>query len=239
MGHNDDTGPQGAHGRLNPLLSRLEQESSKRPSQTSQQLPPSQTPRKGQSQQREVLVKSRVSDEAQPSKPEASPSKPGTSKSTVESNDSRPGLCSPEWGRRLAKIASHRKLKFLVLSFFDGVGAIWLALGSVFDLFAFSFEIDENCLAVLHKRFPSMEHLGCVSNFTRSLFTDLLATVMPDAVLVPGGSPCQQFSHLSGGKEGLAGKDSSFFWSFAKAVQVGRAECRNAGDLPFFYLLSL
>ncbi len=128
------------------------------------------------------------------------------------------------------------QVRLLVISMFDGIGAIWLALQGIFDTIGFSFEIDPSCLLVLHHRFPKVTHMGDCNKVHESWFTDILAQFNPTHVLLGGGSPCQQLSSLSGSKLGLHGEDSKLFWVFEWACKVLQEACKLAG-IVFFFLL--
>jgi DNA (cytosine-5)-methyltransferase 3A len=88
-----------------------------------------------------------------------------------------------------------------VLSLFDGMSGGQLALdrlGFAVENY-FASEIDKHAIAVAKHNFPSMQHVGSV--------TELDTFPLPHIDLLMGGSPCQNFS-FSGNRKGMSTKDN-------------------------------
>ena len=106
----------------------------------------------------------------------------------------------------------------LVVSLFDGIGAVWQALKeTAFDVIPFSFEVDPFCTAVSKHNFPNLRQCGDATSITWQWLQSVVAKHCPDFCLLAGSCPCQQLSSLSGPALGLAGKSSQAFWTFAQA----------------------
>ena len=136
---------------------------------------------------------------------------------------------------RLTKVPI--KPRLLVISFFDGIGAVWLSIPhDVFQVLPCSFEVDADCLAVLQHRHPGLIRGGSVNSTSKAWFGDLIHRTQPHCCLLAGGSPCQHLSQLAGCREGLSGKDSQLFWQFASA-KTSLDELLRATNTPFFWLL--
>ena len=122
--------------------------------------------------------------------------------------------------------AKARKLRLFGISAFDGVGAMW----KIFDEFSTSFtwvqqlsiEVDHSCLRVLSHRFPSLIHLGDISQISCTTLADYLNSHSDtlDAVVIMGGSPCQQLSRAGPSHQGLSGKDSILFYEFCRVSDI-------------------
>lgn len=126
--------------------------------------------------------------------------------------------------------------KALVVSLFDGLGSLWLALR---DLparmpYCWSCEVDSYCLAVLHHRFRHLKHWGSVLELTDQNIRDHFPADV-EMVLVAGGSPCKQLSQLGSWRDGLAGRDSSLFWELARIWHCMRKLCESL-RIPCFLL---
>ena len=99
-----------------------------------------------------------------------------------------------------------------VLSLFDGISCGMVALeraGIPVERYV-AYEIDENAIKVSKHNYPQIEHCGDVTkaDFTQYKGFDLLI----------GGSPCQDLCSM-GSHKGLAGKKSSLFFEFARALK--------------------
>ena len=126
-----------------------------------------------------------------------------------------------------------KPVRLLGISLFDGVGSFWQLFSpfekSLFNWVAqFSSETDPKCMSVLRHRFPKLQHLGDVRELD---FEHLQGIIYAhsgqfDAVVLAGGSPCQQISAAGLSKDGLAGKDSSLFWHFTRVAQDVESICR-------------
>ena len=127
--------------------------------------------------------------------------------------------------------------RLLVISFFDGIGAIWMALKCTpFTVVGFAFENDPECIAVVSKKHPAVVHCGGVESFGRDWLLQVLHDSKPDAILLAGGPPCKQLSRLGQHWLGLQGKDSGLFWVQAEASAVVE-EVASGASLPWFHLL--
>ena len=93
----------------------------------------------------------------------------------------------------------------------------------------FSSEVDPGCLAVLRHRFPRLQHIGGVRALDIAFWRGILFANSGqfDAVVLAGGSPCQQISAASCSSEGLSGKDSGLFWEFARIAGDLDIVCRE------------
>lgn len=97
-----------------------------------------------------------------------------------------------------------------VLSLFDGLSCGQIALnraGIKYDNY-FASEIEEAPIKVTQKNYPKTIQLGSV--------LDVKGSDLPKIDLLFGGSPCQSFSSVGGGK-GFDGK-SGFFWEFVRVL---------------------
>ena len=101
--------------------------------------------------------------------------------------------------------------KINVLSAFNGMGCIWIALdrlGIQVDK-RYSSEIDKYANIVNDKNYPDTIQLGDV--------TKVKAADLEQIDLLVGGSPCQSFSSFGNGT-GLEGK-SGLFWEYARILK--------------------
>lgn len=101
----------------------------------------------------------------------------------------------------------------VVLSLFDGIGGIWIALKLLgIPYIGYSAEVNQFALQVLKSRHPNVQHLGDVRGVHRELITEQVD-------LVVGGFPCQDLSWL-GKKVGLHGDRSKLFFELLRIIKV-------------------
>jgi site-specific DNA-cytosine methylase len=95
-----------------------------------------------------------------------------------------------------------------VLSLFDGISGARQALHNlgIEDITYMASEIDESSLQISKMNWPDNIQLGDVRNIDTS--------VLPEIDLLVGGSPCTDLSIAKRNREGLAGSESSLFYSY-------------------------
>ena len=106
--------------------------------------------------------------------------------------------------------SGERKLN--VLSLFDGMSCGMIALdrlGIKVDNY-YASEIDKYAMQVSKANYPEIIQVGDI--------TKLDLSTLPKIDLVMGGSPCQDLSFANSKGQGLAGKRSSLFFEFHKAI---------------------
>ena len=99
-----------------------------------------------------------------------------------------------------------------VLSLFDGMSCGMIALdrlGIKVDNY-YGSEIDKYAMQVSAANYPEIIQVGDI--------TKLDLSTLPKIDLVMGGSPCQDLSFANSKGQGLAGKRSSLFFEFHKAI---------------------
>eukprot|EP00271_Cylindrocystis_brebissonii_P000611 TRINITY_DN10724_c0_g1_i1.p1 TRINITY_DN10724_c0_g1~~TRINITY_DN10724_c0_g1_i1.p1 ORF type:complete len:1170 (-),score=185.03 TRINITY_DN10724_c0_g1_i1:703-4212(-) len=103
----------------------------------------------------------------------------------------------------------------VVLSLFDGLGAVWQALTNLGIPFkGYSSEVEETAVRVVETRWPSVRHLGDVTRITRS---DFIGSEPID--LVVGGFPCQDLSGMNHNRVGLHGERSGLFFTMLRLIR--------------------
>ena len=122
----------------------------------------------------------------------------------------------------MAALNACRLQWFIVLSFFDGIGSVFLALQKMgINIFrAWAWETDPECVSVCRYHFPFVRHFG---DFTKSSAASIAALVTealgdfarefpdrcPPRVLWAGGPPCWDYTRIKGnaalGKAGAEG----------------------------------
>ncbi|KAH7423821.1 hypothetical protein KP509_12G075700 [Ceratopteris richardii] len=101
----------------------------------------------------------------------------------------------------------------VVLSLFDGIGGIWVALKLLgIPYIGYSAEVNPFAIKVLESRHPNVQHLGDVRGIHRG-------NISEEIDLVVGGFPCQDLSCL-GKKAGLHGDRSKLFFEFLRILKV-------------------
>ena len=114
--------------------------------------------------------------------------------------------------------------KILVVSLFDGVAAMLVALARL-DCSVVGFassEIDKSCKRLVRTRWPGVIELGDVTKITSANIEHLAASIgyKLDFVLVGAGSPCQDLSALRAGRKGLEGDKSSLFFEVPRIIKL-------------------
>ena len=118
----------------------------------------------------------------------------------------------------------------LVLSLFDGVGALLLsllALGATFA--ALAWKTDSDAVYITSKTFRHLRHMGDVRSFDPACVEDLLMSRKFTAVLVAGGSPCQDVSLLKANRPGLQSARSLLFNSVPEFADQCRQVVKDLG----------
>ncbi|KAI5081932.1 hypothetical protein GOP47_0001675 [Adiantum capillus-veneris] len=101
----------------------------------------------------------------------------------------------------------------VVLSLFDGIGGIWIALKTLgIPYIGYSAEVNPFANQVLKSRHPSVQHLGDVRGVHREHINEQVD-------LVVGGFPCQDLSWL-GKKIGLHGERSKLFFELLRITKM-------------------
>ncbi|MCO5576907.1 hypothetical protein L7F22_030728 [Adiantum nelumboides] len=101
----------------------------------------------------------------------------------------------------------------VVLSLFDGIGGIWIALKILgIPYIGYSSEVNPFAIQVLKSRHPNVQHLGDVRGVHKELIDEQVD-------LVVGGFPCQDLSWL-GKKIGLHGERSKLFFELLRVIKV-------------------
>lgn len=106
---------------------------------------------------------------------------------------------------------------FRVLSLFDGISCLRVALGNR-DVEYMASEIDENAIKVAKKNYPTIKHIGNVKDVKGYTDIDLLC----------GGSPCTDLSIAKKSRKGLEGEHSKLFWEYLRILK----ECK-----PKYFIL--
>ncbi|CAK0900771.1 unnamed protein product [Prorocentrum cordatum] len=144
-------------------------------------------------------------------------------------------LGSPEtWGHRIAsytgscsieptRIAPGAPPRVLLVSLFDGIGGAAVSLVRAgFDIVGYmGSEVDKGARRVLRSRWPGLIELGPVEEIhdrqleARAMFQDRIV-----AVVVAGGSPCQDTSGVNADRQGAHGARSGLFKRIPKVVSA-------------------
>ena len=113
--------------------------------------------------------------------------------------------------------------KFLLLSVFDGIGCIHLALEGIkaAPVASMAYEIDEECITLTKSRFPAIEHKGDAMKMKSKDILEWCTThdasgLLP--LLVAAGPPCPDFSRVKANPEGLDGEEGRKFAHLAGCI---------------------
>ncbi|KAL3700106.1 hypothetical protein R1sor_018128 [Riccia sorocarpa] len=124
-------------------------------------------------------------------------------------------LCeSEDWIKAVRQCAGEWNAKpLVVLSLFDGIGGVWVALEALgIPFIGYSCEVKASATQVVKHRYGKVHHLGDV--------VDLEKDDIPDRVdLIVGGFPCQDLSCL-GHKIGLHGRRSRLFFEMLRIIKT-------------------
>eukprot|EP00250_Pteridium_aquilinum_P034556 c7748_g1_i2 orf=260-2191(+) len=111
------------------------------------------------------------------------------------------------------ELGAWRSRPLVVLSLFDGIGGIWIALKLLgIPYIGYSAEVNPYALQVLKSRHPNVQHLGDVRGVQKE-------HIIEHVDLVVGGFPCQDLSWL-GKKIGLHGERSKLFFEFLRVLRI-------------------
>ena len=111
----------------------------------------------------------------------------------------------------------------LVLSLFDGVGTVFAALimlGACFH--ALAWETNQDAVEVCRKSFRPIHHCGDVLQFHPSQIEPFVTSRQYSAVLVIGGSPCQDVSLLKKNRPGAQSDRTQLFTAVPHVAQTCR-----------------
>lgn len=122
--------------------------------------------------------------------------------------------------------------RILVVSLFDGVGAVMAALVRLpCQVVAYAAcEIDRACKRLVRTRWPGVIELGDICKVTELTILHLKEAVgyKIDLVLVSAGSPCQDLSQLNAGRKGLAGMKARLFFEVPRVIKM----LKDTFDVP-------
>jgi DNA (cytosine-5)-methyltransferase 3A len=102
-------------------------------------------------------------------------------------------------------LISGLQIKMKVLSLFDGISCLRVALGDRAVEY-YASEIDKNAIKISHKNYPSIKQLGSVCDVSGMTGIDLLV----------GGSPCTDLSIAKKERKGLEGDRSKLFYEYVR-----------------------
>ncbi|KAL2651864.1 hypothetical protein R1flu_019992 [Riccia fluitans] len=101
----------------------------------------------------------------------------------------------------------------VVLSLFDGIGGIWVALESLgIPFIGYSCEVKQDATQVVKHRYGKVHHLGDVMDLDKDDIKDKVD-------LIVGGFPCQDLSCM-GHRIGLHGKQSRLFFEMLRIIKI-------------------
>ena len=129
----------------------------------------------------------------------------------------------------------------LVLSLFDGIGSLQAALlmlGAAFH--ALIWETDPDALEVCQRTCHPVRHFGDVLAFDCSEVEPFIQSRRYSAILVAGGSPCQDVSLLKRNRPGADSSRTQLFTAVPHVAQTCRSvlqECHM--DLPVLQVLEI
>ena len=120
--------------------------------------------------------------------------------------------------------------RVLVISLFDGVGAMMVALSRL-DCVVVGYascEIDRRCKRLTRTRWPGIIELGDIRKVSDKTMELLSASVgyKLDLVIIGAGSPCQDLSGLNATGKGLAGEKSRLFYEVPRVINLARRHFR-------------
>lgn len=111
-----------------------------------------------------------------------------------------------------------------VASFFAGIGGFDLGMERAGMRTVFQCEIDELAQKILKRHWPKVPIHGDI--------TTLQASNVPAADVWCAGWPCQDLSHANSDREGLSGKRSGLFYTFADLVSAARPRWLVMENVP-------
>ncbi|BBM97509.1 protein MpDNMT3a [Marchantia polymorpha subsp. ruderalis] len=101
----------------------------------------------------------------------------------------------------------------VVLSLFDGIGGVWVALERLgIPFVGYSCEVNDAAMQVIKHRYGMVRHLGDVKELEK-------ADIPEKVDLIIGGFPCQDLSSL-GHKMGLHGQRSKLFFEMLRIIKI-------------------
>lgn len=117
-----------------------------------------------------------------------------------------------------------RKIIMKVLSLFDGISCLRIALGDR-PVEYFASEIDPHAMKISKKNYPDIKQLGNVCDISGITGVDLLV----------GGSPCTDLSIAKKDRKGLEGDHSKLFWQFVRVLRDSKPKyfiLENVASMP-------
>ena len=120
--------------------------------------------------------------------------------------------------------------KLLVVSLFDGVGALLVALLALsLSFVAVAVESDVNCSSCVDECFENLVSFADAATLQLSDFLPLLEGQDFDDVLIFGGAPCQGESSLNKQRKGLADPRSQLAWCVPRLADLLEGYFQAAG----------
>jgi DNA (cytosine-5)-methyltransferase 3A len=116
------------------------------------------------------------------------------------------------------------QIKMKVLSLFDGISCLRVALGDR-PVEYLASEIDKNAIKIAMKNYPTTKQLGNVCDISGISDLDLLC----------GGSPCTDLSIAKKGREGLKGDRSKLFYEYVRILKESKPKwfiLENVASMP-------
>ena len=110
----------------------------------------------------------------------------------------------------------------VVLSFFDGIGTIHEVLRQldIQPAGAYSWEVNEQCLAVLRARHPHLYHRGDINQTKANILGKEIRRWHDNKhlILIAAGPPCPDYSRIRPDAAGREGEQGQLFDVFARLV---------------------
>ena len=127
----------------------------------------------------------------------------------------------------------------LLISLFDGVGAVLvalLAMGAVFA--AITVELQEDLAAAVRASFANVWQQSDATAFDLGMVREILTAGGYTAILIVGGSPCQDVSMLNRRRAGISSARTQLFQCVPQVTAACEGMLRDMGlSMPVFSLL--
>ena len=129
--------------------------------------------------------------------------------------------------RQFKSRLKHRPI--VLLSFCDGIGSSRLAIEWLMGppRLSLAWEIDEDCIKVTQQHFPEMIHRGCFLKDNYQQVATMIKQAAPSnecQILLTAGTPCPDFSVVSGKSEGRNHPEGAKFKEFSDTVKLLKRE---------------